>query len=273
MKFSPQINKAINIATHLHDKQVRKGDGLPYIVHPFAVAMILMEYTSDEDVIIAGLLHDTLEDTTYTKEAIEKDFGPRVAQFVLDVTEPPKPLPWQERKDGYLKHLADTSHEAKLICAADKLHNLQSMLTAVQTDGPDIYKRFNAPIDKKLWFYEECLKILKNDSQIPEEITKEIETLLESIKAFDPVKSTRKILFVECDNEDCGFGVEFEHPNEVFFFCKKCKSGTNVPNEQLNNFDHICGCCRELMEKYELYDEDNVCPICNHMLSVCYTAL
>ena len=273
MKFSSKIYKAINIAAHLHDGQERKGDGLPYIVHPFAVALILLEHTSDEDVLIAGILHDTIEDTTYTKEQMEQDFGQRITQFVLDVTEPPKPLPWQQRKDGYLQHLAGASYEAKLICAADKLHNLQSMLDAVQKFGEEAYKRFNAPIDKKLWFYEKCIKILKSDEKMPKEITKAIEALLEAIKTLDTPKLTRKILFVECENDGCGFGVEFKHLNETFFFCKDCKSGVNTPNEQLKNFDHICGGCKNLMEKYELNDEDNVCPICNDMLSVCYTGL
>ena len=84
---------------------------------------------------------------------------------------------------------------------------------------------------------------------------------------------TRKILFVECENEACGFGVEFTYLNEVYFLCKQCKSGVNVPNNQLENFDHICGGCTHLMEKYKLYEEDNVCPICHDMLSVGYKAL
>lgn len=271
MKFSPKIYKAINTAAHLHDVQKRKGDGLPYIIHPFAVTLILMEYTEDEDVLIAGILHDTIEDTAYTKEQMQQDFGQRVTQFVLEVTEPPKPLAWQQRKDGYLQHLAGASYESKLICAADKLHNLQSMLAVVQKFGQNAYKSFNAPIDKKLWFYEECLKILKNDEKIPKEITKAIENSLEAIKTFDAPKLVRKILFVECESENCGFGVEFKNRNETFFFCKNCKFGVNPPDAQLSNFDHICGGCKKNMEKYDLYDEDNVCPICHDMLALCYT--
>ena len=175
--------KAINIAAHLHDGQERKGDGLPYIVHPFAVALILLEHTSDEDVIIGGILHDTIEDTDYTKEQMAQDFGLRVTEFVLDVTEPPKPLTWQQRKDGYLQHLAGASHEAKLICAADKFHNLQSMFAAVQKFGyEEAYKRFNAPIDKKLWFYEECIKILGKDEKIPTSLLEPLNFAILSLK-------------------------------------------------------------------------------------------
>lgn len=272
MKFTPKIYKAIDTAARLHDGQKRKGDGLPYIIHPLAVAVILMEYTDDEDILIAGILHDTIEDTGYTKEQMEQDFGQRITHFVLEVTEPPKPLPWQQRKDDYLKHLVSASYEAKLICGADKLHNLQSMLAAVGKFGQDAYKGFNAPIDKKLWFYEECLNILRNDEKVPTGIIKAIELALEDIRTFDSPKSTRKILFVECESENCGFGVKFNHENETFFFCKDCKFGINPPGAQLSNFDHICGGCKKNMEKYDLYDEDNVCPICNNdMLALCYT--
>jgi|WetSurMetagenome_2_1015567.scaffolds.fasta_scaffold164682_2 hypothetical protein len=185
IKFSPKIYEAINKAATLHDGQERKGDGLPYIVHPFAVTLILLGYTSDEDVLIAGILHDTIEDTGYTKEQMRQDFGQRVTQFVLDVTEPPKPLPWQQRKDGYLQHLAGASHEAKLICAADKLHNLLSMLAALQKFGKGAYAHFNAPVDKKLWFYEECLKIINKEATMPKGIVEDIEKVLETINKLN----------------------------------------------------------------------------------------
>ena len=92
MKFTPIITKAINTAATLHDGQERKGDGLPYIVHPFSVALILMEYSQDEDVIVAGLLHDTIEDTGYTREQMEEDFGERVWQVPHILDTQPNPL-------------------------------------------------------------------------------------------------------------------------------------------------------------------------------------
>jgi len=183
MKLTPKITKAINTAATLHDGQERKGDGLPYIVHPFSVALILMDYSEDEDVILAGILHDTVEDTGYTKEQLKDEFGERVASLVTDLTELPKTYSWQERKDHYLKHLESTSHESKLICAADKLHNLQSMLEAFRNFGNGALEKFNAPADKKLWFYEECLKIFKKDEKMPKELISQIEVLLESIRS------------------------------------------------------------------------------------------
>ena len=210
MKFSPQIYKAINTAARLHDGQERKGDDLPYIVHPVSVALILMEHTNDEEVLMAGILHDTIEDTGYTKEQMEEEFGARVTQLVLDVTELPKPLSWQERKDAYLEHLEGAGHEARLICAADKLHNLQSMLAAVEKLGDEAYKHFNAPMDKKLWFYEECLKILQNDKEMPMQILKGIKSLLERLK--DPKQHTKetdlKGIYLGAVEKDGGWNVK-----------------------------------------------------------------
>src|SRR5574342_380805 len=105
--FTGRIERAIALALRAHEAQVRKGDGqLPYAVHPVTVALILSRYTGDEDTIIAGLLHDTLEDTVVTKEEVERAFGEKVRDMVLDVTEPDLPgLSWETRKARYLRRL------------------------------------------------------------------------------------------------------------------------------------------------------------------------
>ena len=98
--------------------QVRKGDGQPpYIVHPVTVALILSRYTSDEDTIIAGLLHDTLEDTLVTAEEIERAFGEKVRDMVLDVTEPdlPGPLVGDASKARYLRRLQAAPRPSLLV--------------------------------------------------------------------------------------------------------------------------------------------------------------
>jgi len=172
MKITPKIQKAINLVAQLHGGMIRKGDDLPFIVHPFAVALILAGYTKDEDVIAAGLLHDVLEDVSgYSVADMERDFGKRVLNLVQEVTEDKKPtdgpekdkITWQYRKDKYLAHLDEASEEAMLICAADKIHNLSALLDAYKTHGEALWKRFNSPGDKKLWFYEEVLTSLKKN--------------------------------------------------------------------------------------------------------------
>ena len=182
-KFTIPISKAVNLAGMLHEGQERKGDGLPYIIHPFVVALMLMDYSEDEEVIIAGILHDTIEDTEYTKEQMTTDFGQRVTDLVMSVTETHKDDPWQKRKDDYLAHLKNTSYEAKLICAADKLHNLQSMIAAIAKFGDKAEEKFNAPKDKKIWFYEECLNVIKEEKKIPIQLVKDYEAALDELKS------------------------------------------------------------------------------------------
>jgi len=102
MIYTKKIQKAISFAINTHKKQFRKGKDVPYIIHPFSVALILSRVTKSEDIICAGLLHDTIEDCDpeglVTKEILEKGFGPAVAEMVNDVTEQNKTLSWAERK-------------------------------------------------------------------------------------------------------------------------------------------------------------------------------
>lgn len=169
MKLTHRIQQAINLASRLHSGQVRKGDvDLPYISHPFSVAWILSNYTDDEDIIIGGLLHDTLEDVKgYYYEDLKRDFGVKVAEIVKGVSEDKDPniesddkATWEDRKTKYLAGLDNDSDESLMVCAADKIHNLQSMINAYQEKGEALWDSFNSPKDKKLWLYEEIAKIL-----------------------------------------------------------------------------------------------------------------
>lgn len=169
LKDFPAIQRAINKATVLHEKQKRKGDGFPYIIHPYGVALILSNFTEDTDTIIAGLLHDVLEDVPdYTAEHMTVDFGGKITGIVKEVSEEKDPneskekrLPWKVRKEKYLKHLETATTEAMLVSCADKIHNLLSMISAHKEQGDALWKKFNSPQEDKLWFYGEVLKILK----------------------------------------------------------------------------------------------------------------
>lgn len=170
MKLTSKIQKAINFASRLHAKQTRKGEkDLPYVSHCFATAWILHEYSKDEDVIVAGLLHDVLEDVPgYGYEKLKKDFGLRVAKIVKGVSEDKDPNfksdeknSWLERKQKYLNNLKKDSKESLMVCVADKIHNLQSMREVYRNQGEKMWKNFNSPKDKKIWFFEEIYKIVK----------------------------------------------------------------------------------------------------------------
>jgi (p)ppGpp synthase/HD superfamily hydrolase len=170
MKLTTKIQKAINVASRLHLGQVRKGDSeLPYISHPFSVAWILSNYTNDEDIIAGGLLHDVLEDVKgYYYDDLAKDFGKRVAQIVKGVSEDKDPnienddkATWETRKLKYLAGLESDSEESLMVCCADKIHNLQSMINAYEEKGEELWTHFNSPKEKKLWLYQEILKFMK----------------------------------------------------------------------------------------------------------------
>ena len=141
--FTGRVERAIALAMRAHEGQVRKGDGqLPYVVHPVTVALILSRYTGDEDTIIAGLLHDTLEDTLVTAEEIERAFGEKVRDTVLDVTEPDLPgLSWETRKARYLRRLQTAPRPSLLVAAADKIANLISMIAAHAASGDALWER------------------------------------------------------------------------------------------------------------------------------------
>lgn len=184
----PEIQRAINKATVLHEKQKRKGDGFPYIIHPYGVALILSNFTDDTDTIIAGLLHDVLEDVPdYTAEDMTRDFGEKITGIVKEVSEEKDPneskekrLPWKVRKEKYLKHLEEATTEAMLVSCADKIHNLLSMISAHKEQGDALWKKFNSLQEDKLWFYGEVLKILK--LRLNNDIVSELERVHKEAK-------------------------------------------------------------------------------------------
>ncbi|KAL1453382.1 hypothetical protein WDU94_007522 [Cyamophila willieti] len=123
------IVKATDFASHKHHYQRRKDpEGSPYIEHPVAVAHILTQLgkVSNPVVIMAALLHDTVEDTDTTFEEIDREFGPKVKSVVAELTDN-KHMTKDERKRWQILHAAESTHEAKLVKLADKLHNLRDI--------------------------------------------------------------------------------------------------------------------------------------------------
>ncbi len=169
MIFTPRMNDAIKLATHLHRNQTRKDTlSTPYVSHLFSVAMILASATDDEDTIIAGLLHDSLEDVPrYTYEKLVIDCGKNVADIVTHVTEPLDAnkmdflqLPWLERKETYIQNLKEGGKESAMVSAADKIHNTESFLKDIEEEGDSFRFRFHSSLRNRLWFHEEVLKIV-----------------------------------------------------------------------------------------------------------------
>ncbi len=161
--FTARTERAIAAAVEAHQGQVRKGDRqMPYIVHPVTVGLILSRYTDDEDTIIAGLLHDVLEDTHLSEEAIEREFGPKVLAMVKDVTEPDLGgLSWDTRKARFLRQLERAPRGSLLVACADKIANLISMIAAYATLGDTLWERFDAPPAQKLAFYRQVHDVVR----------------------------------------------------------------------------------------------------------------
>ena len=153
------MHNAIIFAAKAHEGQVRKGTSMPYIVHPMEVMKILTDNKCDETVIIAGLLHDTLEDTSTKPEDIAKNFGQEVLDLVKSESED-KTKSWQERKQTTIDNLADASTEVQLICCADKLSNIISIYTDKMAIGDIVFDRFNATKDQIKWYYQKIAKAL-----------------------------------------------------------------------------------------------------------------
>ena len=153
------IREAIIFAALKHDGQKRKGTDVPYITHPMEVMQILTENKCSETVIIAGILHDALEDTKTCPDEILKLFGEDVLKTVAAETED-KTKAWKERKQNAIDSLPNASYEAKLVCCADKLSNLRSMAADLITVGNNLWERFNAGKNDIGWYYRGVAKAL-----------------------------------------------------------------------------------------------------------------
>jgi len=147
------IDEAIIFAAKKHSGQPRKGTDIPYIVHPVEVMKILIENKCSEKVIIAGILHDTIEDANVSPNKIKNKFGKDILQIVQSESED-KSKTWEERKQATIDHLKTASLETKLVCCADKLSNIRSMASDKNIVGNKLWERFNAPKERIQWYYK-----------------------------------------------------------------------------------------------------------------------
>jgi (p)ppGpp synthase/HD superfamily hydrolase len=148
-----------------------------------AVSALVLEASGNENMAIAALLHDAVEDQggEPTARTIRRLFGDQVADLVAECSETiaqPKP-PWLERKQGYLAHLKTASEAALLISLADKLHNARSVLADYRVHGDDLWKRFNGTKEDELWYYRELVKAFqeRGSNQIVDEFSRVVGEL------------------------------------------------------------------------------------------------
>lgn len=151
--MSDIIERAIQLAAVAHSGQFRKGTRIPYVVHPFAVGVSLLSAGASPEVVAAGILHDTIEDTDVTYEQILGEFGPAVAAIVQGCSEPDRGATWEERKRHTHAYLETASPEIRLVACADKLHNIRSMAADRAREGEAVWRRFKRGHDAQRWYF------------------------------------------------------------------------------------------------------------------------
>ena len=164
---SNRLNEAIEFAVKKHSGQFRKATTLPYILHPLEVLQILYSMRADTNVMIAGVLHDTVEDTDTTLDEIKEIFGSDVAELVASNSED-KSKSWIERKQHTIDDLANANERVKMLIMADKLSNIRSIAFDYNNIGDKLWERFNAPKEKQAWYYDGILDALYDMQFIPE---------------------------------------------------------------------------------------------------------
>jgi (p)ppGpp synthase/HD superfamily hydrolase len=166
-----RFDQALSYASLLHRGQRRKGAEIPYVAHLLAVTSLVLEHGGDEDEAIAALLHDSIEDIggEGLRREIRELFGERVLGIVegcTDTDRQPKP-PWRERKEAFLERLPGAAASVRLVVAADKLHNVRSMLMDHTRIGDRLWQRFRGGRDGTLWYYRAVADALRQVEQTP----------------------------------------------------------------------------------------------------------
>jgi GTP pyrophosphokinase len=184
--IGPRFLRAFLFAAEKHKKQMRKASSIPYLAHLMGVASLVLEAGGDEDLAIAALLHDVVEDcggAPMLKE-VRRRFGKRVAEVVdgcTDAYEYPKP-PWRERKDNYIARLKTADAGTRLVSAADKLNNVRSILSDYREIGESIWSRFNGGHEGTLWYY----RTLRDEflRSRPNRITRDLELAVNELESL-----------------------------------------------------------------------------------------
>lgn len=159
-----RIENALAFALKYHSGQVRKGNGEPFITHPLEVMTIMNGMglaLTDPNLMIAGILHDTVEDTDATIEMIREQFGEDVAGLVQSHTED-KSCTWQERKQRTIRELKKANLREKTLILCDMLANMRSMDREQQKIGDQLWARFNAPKTQQAWYYGSVKDVLSD---------------------------------------------------------------------------------------------------------------
>jgi guanosine-3',5'-bis(diphosphate) 3'-pyrophosphohydrolase len=186
--MSLTLERALRWAAVWHRDQERRGSGVPYVQHAMAVAMILDRLGFPEEVVIAGLLHDVVEDTEATLDQVRSAFGAEVAEIVRHCSEVKldaqgRKRPWIDRKRDHLDALATAPLSALAVVLADKLHNLRSIQLDLQ-EGRPVWSQFHADREQVLWYYRSAIEQLGGNDPRLEALTRQCRQVLNEVEAL-----------------------------------------------------------------------------------------
>ena len=142
------LDRAIIFAVHAHSGTERRGKGFPYIVHPMEAVEIVATMTSDQELLAAAALHDTVEDTDVTVEQIRAEFGERIASLVASESDTleagvSEEASWHARKQAAIDRLAAAPHDAKIVAIGDKLSNMRAIARDYEVQGDALWNLFH----------------------------------------------------------------------------------------------------------------------------------
>jgi (p)ppGpp synthase/HD superfamily hydrolase len=177
------VEKALQIASKSHEGQYRKNTDIPYITHPVAVGIMLLKSGYSEEIVAAGILHDTVEDTPLTLEEIKREFGVKIAEIVEGSSEPDKSLPWKDRKEHTIGYLKTAAEDIRAVVCADKLHNIRSIIRDYEQVGDDVWSIFNAGKEQQKWYYTNVVESLGAQSsfELLTELRAEVDKLFREL--------------------------------------------------------------------------------------------
>src|SRR5215472_12662972 len=188
--LTDRFDRALLYATHVHGGQVRKETSTPYVAHLLAVSATVLEYGGDEDLAIAALLHDSVEDQGGKARLndIRNRFGEGVARIVeacsdslADTGKGEQKAHWRERKEAYLAHLRTADEDTLWVSLADKVHNARTILRDLRKPdiGEKVWARFSVDKEQTLWYYHSLAQIFceKLSNQLADELREIVEVL------------------------------------------------------------------------------------------------
>jgi len=190
--LTERFTEAVEYARQLHT-EYRKGTGIPYMAHLIGVAALVMGEADGrvpvtEDMVIAALLHDAVEDHGGTPRLreIEGRFGPEVSRMVAALSDTfaedhDKKEPYEERKSAYIERLRHEPDDVLLISAADKLYNAKAILDDFKEIGPAVFDRFKRGRDDQLWYFDELLKVFR--AHPPNRIVNDLDRVVQELRA------------------------------------------------------------------------------------------